>query len=58
MRVDQLNNEQGELYRKSPRKDFDDTVSILNKRIDNNTIGNISQAKRDVLGNSDLSNNI
>jgi len=38
------------------RKDFDDTVSIINKRIDNNTIGNIPQAKRGVLGNPDLSN--
>jgi hypothetical protein len=56
VRVDQFNNEQGELYRKSPRKDFDDTVSILNKRIDNDTIGNIPQAKRAVLGNPDLSN--
>jgi hypothetical protein len=56
VRVNYFNNEGGELYRKSPRKDFDDTVSMLNKRIDNNTIGNIPQAKRDVLGNPDLSN--
>jgi hypothetical protein len=51
-RVDYFNNERGELYRKSHRKDYDDTVSMLNI----NTIGNISQAKRDVLGNSDLNN--
>ncbi len=56
VRVLNFNNNGGKLYRKSPRKDYDDAVSELNKDIDNNAIGNISQAKRDVLGNSDLNN--
>jgi len=44
-------------FRKNFRKNFDDVIFMLNKGIDKNRdIGDISRAKKGVLGNPDLYN--
>lgn len=46
-------------FRKNFRKNFDDVIFMLNKGIDKkNNIGDISHAKKGVLGNEDLTRHI
>ena len=43
-------------FRKNFRKNFDKASAIIKNRIDNNTIGNVSEAMKNVMGNPDLYN--
>jgi len=43
-------------FRKNFRKNFDKASAMIKNRIDNNTIGNVSDAMKNVMGNPDLYN--
>ena len=58
VRVDQFNNEQGELYRKSPRKDFDDVTTETEERIRNYPINQQLTSAETIFANKGLSDNI
>ena len=45
-----------QFYRTDPRQNFDKAARMIENRINNNTIGNVSDAKKGVLGNPDLYN--
>ncbi len=43
-------------FRINPRKNFDKASAMIKTRIHNNTIGNVSDAMKNVMGNQDLYN--
>ncbi len=45
-----------QFYRRDPRQNFDKAARMIENRIHNNTIGNVSDAMKNVMGNPDLYN--
>lgn len=45
-----------QFYRTDPRQNFDKAARMIENRINNNTIGNVSDSMKNVMGNPDLYN--